>query len=59
MSYQPILNPDLFKGEAVILSADVHDPDTMEVRWPEGKRLMWRDVIAMLTLGITDIPVMK
>ena len=59
MSYQPILNPELFKGEAIILSADVHDPNTIEVRWAKGYRLKWLDVIEMLKLGITDIPVVS
>jgi hypothetical protein len=57
MSYLPILNPDLFWGGEVRLTADVHDPETLEVRWHEGKRLSWADVLDMLAIGITDIPV--
>ena len=60
MSYHPIINPALFRDDgAVILSADVHDPSTVEVRWVKGMQLTWKDIIDMLDLGVTDIPVVK
>jgi hypothetical protein len=56
MSYQPILNPALFGSDHVVrLAADVHDPNTVEVRWYKGQKLTWQDIIDMLELGITDI----
>jgi hypothetical protein len=59
MSYQPIINPALFSDDAIVLSADVHDPSTVEVRWVKGMQLTWKDIIDMLDLGVTDIPVVK
>ena len=59
MSYQPILNPELFFGSEVVLSDDVHHPETLKVEWAKGRQLSWKDIIDMLLIGITDIPVVK
>ena len=56
MSYHPILNPALFGEDHVIrLADDVYDPDTQEIMWPKGKKITWKDISAMLSMGITDI----